>query len=222
MAECGKGWTDRCARAKSRKCSCRCGGDNHGKARPVEEGGKPVTEIDEVLSLVVEQTIRPLAFAPRIIERYGFGDWPRMRRSETHLTICGKVVIATERDDNPGASITNAAENLWSKVREQFGADIIAVEHYPVRGEIKEDWDLVTVVDGSAHWSHLSRETLATLIANPATELDDDIETDVEDGNDDCAEEGHVFYEGQERELMQAMDSWHTRTPAHPFDGDEI
>lgn len=179
-----------------------------------------MAEVDELLSLVVEQTIRPLAFAPRVIERFAY-EGLHGRKGETHLTICGKIVIATERDDNPGASITNAAESLWAKVREQFGADIIAVEHYPVRGEIKEDWDLVTIVDGSAHWSPLSRETLATLIANPATEFDDDIETDVEDGDGDCAEEGHVFYEGQERELMQAMDSWNTRTPAHPFDGDE-
>lgn len=32
MAECGKGWANRCAVARGRKCTCKCGGENHGKA----------------------------------------------------------------------------------------------------------------------------------------------------------------------------------------------
>jgi hypothetical protein len=163
-AQCGKGWSGRCARAKSTKCRCKCGGENHGTARPLQEGGKPVTEIDEILALVVEATIRPLSFTPRIIERYDYVGL-HTRRATTHLTICGKVIIATERDDNPGASITNAAENLWAKVREQFGDDIIAIEHYPKRGGIAEDWDLVRIEDGEAAWSPLTREGVADLIA---------------------------------------------------------
>lgn len=34
MAKCTKGWYDRCSRATSRKCTCGCGGENHGVARP--------------------------------------------------------------------------------------------------------------------------------------------------------------------------------------------
>lgn len=30
-AECGKGWSARCANARSRTCRCKCGGANHGK-----------------------------------------------------------------------------------------------------------------------------------------------------------------------------------------------
>lgn len=30
-AECGKGWSARCANSKGKKCRCRCGGSNHGK-----------------------------------------------------------------------------------------------------------------------------------------------------------------------------------------------
>lgn len=33
--QCGKGWSDRCARSKGKSCRCRCGGANHGKSRPV-------------------------------------------------------------------------------------------------------------------------------------------------------------------------------------------
>lgn len=28
--ECSKGWSDRCARSKGKRCTCRCGGHNHG------------------------------------------------------------------------------------------------------------------------------------------------------------------------------------------------
>lgn len=38
MAECGKGWSGRCAAAKSKKCRCRCGGENHGTARKEPDG----------------------------------------------------------------------------------------------------------------------------------------------------------------------------------------
>lgn len=30
MNECGKGWSNRCAAAKSKACRCKCGGANHG------------------------------------------------------------------------------------------------------------------------------------------------------------------------------------------------
>lgn len=35
-AECGKGWRARCAASKGAKCTCRCGGANHGKTRTEE------------------------------------------------------------------------------------------------------------------------------------------------------------------------------------------
>lgn len=238
MAECGKGWTERCAHAKSKKCTCRCGGANHGKAiQKLDERGKHFPEIGEVLDLVVETTIRPLAFVPRVIERFDF-EGLHGRRAETHLSICGRVAIATELEDNPGASITNAAENLWAKVREQFGNDIVTIEHYRAgrysdgrhqlgdlgagnlqRG-LKEEWDLVTIVDGTAQWMPVSREIVADLIAGrPIPEAlsraDDDPLGDDEDEDDlaDCAPEGKVFYPGDEKELNAALDAHLTRTP---------
>lgn len=41
--ECSKGWATRCARAKSRRCRCACGGHNHGnKAARKGEGEEPM------------------------------------------------------------------------------------------------------------------------------------------------------------------------------------
>lgn len=232
MAECGKGWTERCAHAKSKKCTCRCGGANHGKAvQKLEERGKHFPEIAEVLALVVETTIRPLAFVPRVIERFDY-EGLHGRRAETHLTVCGKVAIATELEDNPGASITNAAESLWQKVRAQFGDDIVAIEHYAAgrygggsvaRGGLKEEWDLVTIVDGTAQWMPVSREIVAELIAGrplpqALTGADDDLLDEDDDDLSDCAPEGKVFFPGDEKELNAALDSYLTRTPYHPHD----
>jgi hypothetical protein len=38
----------------------------------------------------------------------------------------------------------------------------------------------------------------------------------------DVATEGHVFYPGDEGALIQAIDSYVTRTPPHPLDGVEL
>jgi hypothetical protein len=38
----------------------------------------------------------------------------------------------------------------------------------------------------------------------------------------DVATEGHLFLPGDEGALIQAIDSYVTRTPPHPLDGDEI
>ena len=61
------------------------------------------------------------------------------------------VVIATERDDNPGTSITNVAEHLASYVCDSFGIDpehLVWIEHYgyPDRVNPKRarEYDLVT------------------------------------------------------------------------------
>ncbi len=62
------------------------------------------------------------------------------------------VVIATELEDNPGTSITNAAEivagEVW-KLLEKPARTMVWIEHYPDRcflGErpmLREQWDLV-------------------------------------------------------------------------------
>jgi hypothetical protein len=61
------------------------------------------------------------------------------------------VVIATEREDNPGTSITNVAEHLASYVCDRFAIDpekLVWVEHYgypdPVNPKRRREYDLVT------------------------------------------------------------------------------
>jgi hypothetical protein len=65
------------------------------------------------------------------------------------------VVVASEREDNPGTSVTNACEELATMVVQTFGLDarkVIWIEHYPpgkIHGK-HEDWDLVTF--GETRW----------------------------------------------------------------------
>jgi len=61
-----------------------------------------------------------------------------------------RAVIATEREDNPGTSVTNVAEHLASHVCDHFGIEpdkLVWIEHYgyPVHGVKRErTYDLVT------------------------------------------------------------------------------
>src|SRR5687768_13913378 len=120
MAECGKGWTGRCSAAKGKKCRCKCGGANHGTKRPAEEGGRPTVALAELLNVVnpgETKLVRSFPY-PGYFGKTGRCD----------LAVCGKVIIAVERADNPSASITNCAESLNAELRKEFGEDIIHVE----------------------------------------------------------------------------------------------
>lgn len=85
------------------------------------------------------------------------------------------VVVATERGDNPGASITNTIEKLASMLMSETGwllGDFILVEHYPrhrygedlgrslSRVHFKRMW-------GGVSWTHLEIEGLRALLAQP-------------------------------------------------------
>jgi hypothetical protein len=94
------------------------------------------------------------------------------------------VVIATEMPDNPGASITNAAEILATEMRRWFvipGGGLFWIEHYQDRAMIadrpqqKESFDRVLFRwDGEQYddpdWKPFSREHLETLIGEPLTD----------------------------------------------------
>ena len=70
---------------------------------------------------------------------------------------CGRVVaIATEREDNPGTSITNVVEGLASLVCDRFGIDpgnLVWIEHYGYpgasEGTRERTFDLVTFARSS-------------------------------------------------------------------------
>ncbi len=88
--------------------------------------------------------------------------WPNagMRReSLSDITIHennGKyIVIATEREDNTGFSVTNGAEQLWQKVVEEYSLkeeDCIFVETYYWSDE-PQRWDQVIIKNGKATWA---------------------------------------------------------------------
>lgn len=78
------------------------------------------------------------------------------------------IVIATQSEDKPGVSVTNAAEQYAQAVGQYFSIPLNAlvwIEHYPARHTIKESFDRV-VFDNSAmklikpRWNRLDRETV--------------------------------------------------------------
>ena len=91
------------------------------------------------------------------------------------------VVIATEREDNPGTSITNMAEHLATAVwqmleRPEHG--LVWIEHYQDRALIggkplfKEEFDSVTFTSTchgftDPRWKPISKAEVETLIGQP-------------------------------------------------------
>jgi len=65
------------------------------------------------------------------------------------------VAVATERMDNPGASVTNAAEKLWAQVARHLEGwgKLRCVERYVDGDGVR--LDEVVIVDGRATWSPL-------------------------------------------------------------------
>lgn len=84
-----------------------------------------------------------------------------------------RVVIATERSDNPGASITNTIEKLAATLMSETGwllGDFVLVEHYPAfrYGEnLGRSLDQVSFerMWSGVSWKHLGIEGLKELIA---------------------------------------------------------
>ena len=90
------------------------------------------------------------------------------------------VVVATEREDNPGSSITNSYEYLATGVWQKLGLalkDTIWVEHYCSASygfPIEERIDWVTLERDDHHlvspeWRPASRHELEQLIGQPFT-----------------------------------------------------
>jgi hypothetical protein len=102
----------------------------------------------------------PLSFGR--FEYRGFHGFPSLCELELIPLADGRLVaIATERSDNPGTSVTNAAELLASQVCDQFRIDpdpLVWIEHYgygtslfPERG-----YDRVTFARTDVKWGSVS------------------------------------------------------------------
>ena len=136
---------------------------------------------DEAVRSLIEEIFPATAGTWEIRHSFAYpGLWPN-RPAVTDLLIARTgekpVVIATERDDNPGASITNTIEHLAEAVANEMGwspDDFILVEHYRAgryNSEATRDpfpRDLSRVHFGRAwgdvRWTHLSVDELATLV----------------------------------------------------------
>ncbi len=84
--------------------------------------------------------------------------------SVTNITIYEHadkyLIIATERNDNIGPSITNAAESLWPSVIEKYelaglkDKELTFIEHY-VYPNLSENYDIVYLNENVATWKHI-------------------------------------------------------------------
>jgi hypothetical protein len=111
-------------------------------------------------------------------------DLDRLCRCDLHVYRDGDaaVVVASERADNPGSSITNSYENLATGVWQKMGLfldQVTWVEHYASQSCgvcIEETFDWVTfgLRDGrliSPTWQPGSRDELEQLIGQPFTQV---------------------------------------------------
>jgi len=80
------------------------------------------------------------------------------------------VALMTELFNNPGPSITNAAEAVTGAVQREFGFDVVCVEHYPREGGSHETLAVVKIDGrGNPGWYALSDDDLVTLIGETPT-----------------------------------------------------
>lgn len=74
-------------------------------------------------------------------------------------TSKGTLAVVTERPEDPGVSITNAAETVWAAVQRIYGDPgrlIPVVEHYPAERGLPETFDLVSLdVHGKPCWERV-------------------------------------------------------------------
>lgn len=113
---------------------------------------------------------------PFSVDAFAYTDYNR-KQCVCDLDIYnGSLVVVTERADNPGMSITNAAEIVATEIvsaARDLGVDAtkwLYVEHYPVSEYHDDDtYDIVefTWINGRASrptWRHLPRKKFAELI----------------------------------------------------------
>jgi hypothetical protein len=122
----------------------------------------------------MDETLAPPP-GPRTFDRFeyrGFHGFPSRCNLELIPLPDGRLVaIATERSDNPGTSVTNAAELLASQVCDRFGIEpgrLLWIEHYgygtslfPERGH-----DHVTFARTYVKWANPAGKT-PTCYAEP-------------------------------------------------------
>jgi hypothetical protein len=168
------------------KCVCRKRGEDgrccschKHKARTPQQAAAHAQHDAERSRYPIEELLAELQ-PQRVDRRDGF-TYPGLfgRPVITDLVILKDgplpVVIATERGDNPGASITNTIEKLAAMLSSETGwllGDFVLVEHYP-RHRYGEDLgrSLSQVhferMWGGVAWGHLEIGGLRALLTQP-------------------------------------------------------
>lgn len=135
-ATCSKGWGTRCASSKGKKCTCKCGGKNHGTE--VDEGALAEPMFPGVPRRSVKFTGRQEGRTMFDMETYHYKGYSGCHSEcglDVHIRGDRAIVMFTELPTNPGTSITNMIEVLATQVyherlRKLSPENIEFVEHY--------------------------------------------------------------------------------------------
>ena len=77
----------------------------------------------------------------------------------------GRVVVATEVEDNPGMSVVNAIQALARDVERDFGeAPTTWISHFPGAGSMAPNWAEASVNDAGVDWNETSRGEVEKLV----------------------------------------------------------
>jgi hypothetical protein len=149
-AQCSRGWGERCAHSHGKKCRCKCGGRNHGKAYGKSLYARKHDEDQAEIG---------------ISERHGASFTHSYRGYYTDGGKCdvefipGEVptLIISQREDCNNTSVTNMIEYLAAELLERLypeafnGAPVRVIEHYPSQYDgmkhhlrAEDTWDEVT------------------------------------------------------------------------------
>jgi len=139
-ATCSKGWGTRCAGSKGKKCTCKCGGKNHGAK--VDERSLDEPMLPGVPRRSIKSTGRQAGRSlPGDIYHYkGYHGCPSKCGLDIYVRGDRAIVVFTELPDNPGTSITNMIEVLATQIyherlRKLSPENIKFIEHYLVPDE---------------------------------------------------------------------------------------
>lgn len=100
-AECSPGWADRCASSRGPKCTCRCGGANHGKNNPLP-----------LFAGVPGASSPPSSVSMRA------GTLPRHAKFSVVLSTRDVVILKDLGPWSEHLTITNDAENVVASCRD--------------------------------------------------------------------------------------------------------
>jgi len=185
----------RCYNAKEPHCECICGGRNHGAGlqRAIENTREQAeqwigayaerlglaeyeaTVAHQVHQMSLFELIAELAKERQSMKTLDVIHQYKPYRSgiEAHCRLRvyehqgSTVAVLSEPPDNPGMSVTNAAEWLLPRVAQQYGlpAETIWIEHWQRQQGEPDTYDLITLTSsGSPAWRRLSATELAELL----------------------------------------------------------